>query len=43
MHGTDDPGEVFDAQSHGCIRMTNWDVQELAGMVEAGVKVEIEG
>ncbi|MDL2406251.1 L,D-transpeptidase family protein, partial [Rhizobium calliandrae] len=26
--------------SHGCVRLTNWDVEELAGMVKPGVVVE---
>ena len=33
IHGTPEPGKVGHTQSHGCIRMTNWDAMELAGMV----------
>lgn len=40
IHGTPDPAELFVAQSHGCVRMTNWDVEELAAMVSQGVTVE---
>ncbi|MFQ6548274.1 L,D-transpeptidase family protein [Aestuariibius sp. 2305UL40-4] len=40
IHGTPDPARLFVEQSHGCVRMTNWDVQELAGMVGPGVSVE---
>lgn len=39
LHGTEDPHLVGKEQSHGCIRLTNWDATELAGMVEKGVEV----
>ncbi|HEY8380882.1 MAG TPA: L,D-transpeptidase family protein [Microvirga sp.] len=41
IHGTPDPDKVGKAYSHGCIRLTNWDVEELAQMVEKGAKVTI--
>ena len=41
IHGTPDPDKVGKAYSHGCIRLTNWDVEELAQMVEKGTKVTI--
>ncbi|WP_316015057.1 L,D-transpeptidase [Roseobacter sp. HKCCA0434] len=41
IHGTPNPARLFVEQSHGCVRMSNWDAQELAGMVSAGVSVEI--
>src|SRR5262249_7332504 len=40
IHGTPDPSKVGKNESHGCVRLTNWDVRELAGMVEKGTKVE---
>ena len=40
LHGTDTPAELFTASSHGCVRFTNWDVEELAFMVGKGVVVE---
>ncbi|WP_201864480.1 L,D-transpeptidase family protein [Microvirga soli] len=40
IHGTPEPEKVGKAYSHGCVRLTNWDVQELAGMVEKGTPVE---
>jgi lipoprotein-anchoring transpeptidase ErfK/SrfK len=40
IHGTPDPAKVGKTSSHGCIRLTNWDAKELAGMVEKGMKVE---
>lgn len=40
IHGTPDPEKVGKTSSHGCVRLTNWDVEELAGMVSKGVSVE---
>ena len=39
IHGTPDPGNVGKTASHGCIRLTNWDAEALAGMVGKGVPV----
>jgi murein L,D-transpeptidase YcbB/YkuD len=33
IHGTNDPGSIGEAASHGCIRMTPEEVTELAKMV----------
>ncbi|WP_342637443.1 L,D-transpeptidase [Rhizobium jaguaris] len=40
IHGTPNPELIGKAGSHGCVRLTNWDVEELAGMVKPGVVVE---
>jgi lipoprotein-anchoring transpeptidase ErfK/SrfK len=40
IHGTPEPGTVGHTQSHGCVRLTNWDVLKLAAMVGKGTKVE---
>ncbi|WP_108483430.1 L,D-transpeptidase family protein [Oceaniglobus ichthyenteri] len=40
LHGTDTPAALFQNESHGCVRFTNWDVEELAYMVKEGVTVE---
>lgn len=40
IHGTPEPARLFVEQSHGCVRMTNWDAMELAHMVGPGVVVE---
>lgn len=40
IHGTPEPEKVGKAYSQGCVRLTNWDVQELAQMVEKGTPVE---
>ncbi len=37
IHGTATPSRLFHNQSHGCVRLTNWDAEELAGMVRANV------
>lgn len=35
IHGTSTPSKLFVSQSHGCVRLTNWDAWELAHMVKA--------
>ena len=40
IHGTSEPDLVGKTQSHGCVRLTNWDAQELAGLVAVGIPVE---
>jgi lipoprotein-anchoring transpeptidase ErfK/SrfK len=39
IHGTPDPAKVGKTQSHGCVRMTNWDALRLASAVSAGTPV----
>jgi lipoprotein-anchoring transpeptidase ErfK/SrfK len=39
IHGTPEPSLVGKSQSHGCVRVTNWDAQRLAGMLTRGVPV----
>jgi lipoprotein-anchoring transpeptidase ErfK/SrfK len=39
IHGTPEPSTVGHAQSHGCIRLTNWDAEEIAGLVAKGMPV----
>jgi lipoprotein-anchoring transpeptidase ErfK/SrfK len=36
IHGTPAPGKIGHTESHGCIRLTNWDASELASMVKPG-------
>jgi lipoprotein-anchoring transpeptidase ErfK/SrfK len=36
IHGTPEPSTIGKTQSHGCIRMTNWDAAELAKIVAPG-------
>ncbi|MDB5571326.1 MAG: hypothetical protein JWN93_2509 [Hyphomicrobiales bacterium] len=40
IHGTPEPSKVSKTASHGCVRLTNWDAEELADMVRPGVVVE---
>ena len=40
IHGTPNPAQLFTEQSHGCVRMSNWDAEELAHMIERGASVE---
>jgi lipoprotein-anchoring transpeptidase ErfK/SrfK len=40
IHGTPEPALIDKTGSHGCVRLTNWDAGELAGMVEPGVQVD---
>jgi len=37
IHGTPEPAQIGKTESHGCIRLTNWDAAELAKMVSPGV------
>jgi lipoprotein-anchoring transpeptidase ErfK/SrfK len=41
IHGTPEPAAVGKTQSHGCIRLTNWDAAELADLVGVGTPVEL--
>jgi lipoprotein-anchoring transpeptidase ErfK/SrfK len=39
IHGTANPSKVSKSESHGCIRLTNWDVDRLAKLVKKGTEV----
>jgi len=39
LHGTPEPGKIGHTDSHGCVRLTNWDVLKLASLVTKGTKV----
>jgi lipoprotein-anchoring transpeptidase ErfK/SrfK len=39
IHGSPDPAKIDKTSSHGCVRLTNWDAEELAHMVRKGVPV----
>ena len=40
IHGTPEPSLIDKTGSHGCVRLTNWDAEELAKMVSPGVMVD---
>jgi lipoprotein-anchoring transpeptidase ErfK/SrfK len=42
IHGTPEPSQIGKTQSHGCIRLTNWDVLELSKMVAPGTPALLE-
>ena len=43
IHGTPEPAKIGKTESHGCIRMTNWDALELAALVSKGTPVSFIG
>jgi lipoprotein-anchoring transpeptidase ErfK/SrfK len=42
IHGTPVPASIGKTQSHGCIRLTNWDVSALASSVAGGTEVLLQ-
>jgi lipoprotein-anchoring transpeptidase ErfK/SrfK len=36
IHGSPEPSRIGHTESHGCIRLTNWDAEELSKMVKVG-------
>jgi lipoprotein-anchoring transpeptidase ErfK/SrfK len=40
IHGSPDPQMVGKRSSHGCVRLTNWDAEELGEAVNTGATVE---
>jgi lipoprotein-anchoring transpeptidase ErfK/SrfK len=42
IHGTPVPASIGKTQSHGCIRLTNWDVASLTASVGAGTDVVLQ-
>lgn len=43
IHGTNNPGSIGKAASHGCVRMQNQDVNALYDLVDLGTPVKIIG
>jgi lipoprotein-anchoring transpeptidase ErfK/SrfK len=39
LHGTPEPSTIVRTQSHGCVRLTNWNALRLAGLVKPGTRV----
>ncbi|MFL6707175.1 MAG: L,D-transpeptidase family protein [Massilia sp.] len=42
IHGTPVPASIGKTQSHGCIRLTNWDVASLMTSVSSGTQVVLQ-
>jgi lipoprotein-anchoring transpeptidase ErfK/SrfK len=42
LHGTPEPGRIGYTESHGCIRLTNWDAVKLSRLVKTGTRVVFE-
>ncbi len=42
IHGTSAPETIGYANSHGCVRLTNWDAERLSSMVKSGMPVQFE-
>jgi lipoprotein-anchoring transpeptidase ErfK/SrfK len=42
IHGTSAPETIGYANSHGCVRLTNWDATELGRLVSKGTPVEFQ-
>jgi lipoprotein-anchoring transpeptidase ErfK/SrfK len=42
IHGTPEPSKIGKTQSHGCIRLTNWDAQLLADAVAPGLRAVLQ-
>ncbi|EZQ10234.1 L,D-transpeptidase family protein [Acinetobacter sp. Ver3] len=40
IHGTPNPSSISKTASHGCIRLTNWDANDLGNKVRSGVTVK---
>jgi lipoprotein-anchoring transpeptidase ErfK/SrfK len=43
IHGTPEPSKVSKTESHGCVRLTNWDALKLASVIKKGTPVEFIG
>ena len=39
LHGTPEPSRIGYTQSHGCVRLTNWDAARVASIVQPGTPV----
>jgi lipoprotein-anchoring transpeptidase ErfK/SrfK len=42
LHGTPEPGHVGHTESHGCVRLTNWDAARVTALVRPGTPVIFE-
>ncbi len=42
IHGTPEPAKIGKTESHGCIRLSNWNATELAAAVSAGMPATLQ-
>ena len=42
IHGTPEPSKIAKTQSHGCIRLTNWDAMTVAESVSPGMAAKLQ-
>jgi lipoprotein-anchoring transpeptidase ErfK/SrfK len=42
IHGTPEPGRIGHVESHGCVRLTNWDALRVAELVREGTVVRFD-
>jgi lipoprotein-anchoring transpeptidase ErfK/SrfK len=42
LHGTPEPGNIGHTESHGCVRLTNWDAAHVASLVHPGTAVTFQ-
>jgi lipoprotein-anchoring transpeptidase ErfK/SrfK len=42
IHGTPEPSTIGKTESHGCIRLSNWDALELADLVAPGTPTVLQ-
>jgi len=42
LHGTPEPANIGRTESHGCVRLTNWDATRLGRLVGPGTKVILQ-
>ena len=41
LHGTPEPARIGHTESHGCVRLTNWDAARVAALVKPGTPVHV--
>ncbi len=42
IHSIPDSSKIGKTESHGCVRLTNWDMRELAKLIRVGVPVAFD-
>jgi lipoprotein-anchoring transpeptidase ErfK/SrfK len=42
IHGTSHPAQMARVETHGCVRLTNWDVLRVASLAKVGTAVDVQ-